>query len=536
MVTERVKGVVPNLTRFITNTLWTGAEWVTEVFISYCEMVVRAMVWVILAIFVAVALIQASIRFDINALLVLGVAVGGIGLFCFAVFSSPGRMAVEKFAQLSEIAKEEIERLSNIFFLFIVTLFYLGIDQGQRHPTLLKVFLGMMVVLFIISISPGKSRMMVKVRDRFQLLVLIPVAMMTILASVPEAITNRVINSHGFEKVTGTIATEIPFRIDEQDQVIDLTVNQPMELFERVSAVGELPKPLKGWTKDNKGKYHFWYWFDGQSNFTPAGQEIMPVTPAKVDDIVIETKRALEQKLAEEKKIADEQKAIADAEIARLKEEEEKKLKVRQDLDEIARQQQEEREKLAHQQAEAERIAWEVAQAEAREEEHRLATQPITVVSTILATDQSQDIVAVRPSESFTYRDTVIQPEESVVILGITDVKDVPADKNKYMLMLQPQMLMADEQSYDISRQTEPIQFTVRKDNLRSILKRIGIATGTAAGGAVVGAIAAGKKGAVAGAIIGGAVGTIYAVTSHGKKFQLTVGDKVPPIVIKPVP
>src|SRR3989344_134108 len=235
MVTERVKGVVPNLTRFITNTLWTGAEWVTEVFISYCEMVVRAMVWVILAIFVAVALIQASIRFDINALLVLGVAVGGIGLFCFAVFSSPGRMAVEKFAQLSEIAKEEIERLSNIFFLFIVTLFYLGIDQGQRHPLLLKVFLGMMVGLFVIAISPQKSEIMMRARNRLQKFVLVPAVLMAILASVPPAITGRVINNHWPEKMTGTVTVEIPFRIDEQDQVIDLGTQQPMEFFERVS-------------------------------------------------------------------------------------------------------------------------------------------------------------------------------------------------------------------------------------------------------------------------------------------------------------
>jgi len=533
VVENTTKGVIPNLTRLVFSSIRTGAEWVTEVFVSYCEMMVRAFVWAIFAVIVAIALIQVSIRFDSNILLVLGTAIGGLGLLYFAVISSLGRMAVEKLSQFSPIAKEEIERLSNIFFLFIVTLFYLGIDQGQRHPLLLKVFLGMMVGLFVIAISPQKSEIMMRARNRLQKFVLVPAVLMAILASVPPAITIQVTDNHWPEKMAGTVTVEIPFRIDEQDQVIDLDTQQPMEFFERVSPKGEPPKARKGWTKDKRGNYHLWTWFYEQNNSTPLGQEILPVTPAKIDDIVIETKRAREKKLAEEKRIADEKKAVVDAEIARLKEKEDRELKVCQDLEEIARQQQEEREVLARQQAEAERIAREVAQAE---EEHRLASQPISVASTILATDQSQDIVAVRPSEPFTYRDTVIQPEESVVILGITDVKDVPADKNKYMLMLQPQMLMSDEQSYDISRQTEPIQFTVRKDNLRSILKRIGIATGTAAGGAVVGAIAAGKKGAVAGAIIGGAVGTVYAVASHGKKFQLTVGDKVPPIVIKPVP
>ncbi|MDP4001642.1 MAG: hypothetical protein Q8P69_01180, partial [bacterium] len=168
MVENTTKAVIPNLTRLVFSSIRTGAEWVTEVFISYCEMVVGAMVWATLAVFIAVALIQASIRFDSNTLLVLGTTVGGLGLLYFAVISSLGRMAVEKLSQFSSIAKEEIERLSNIFFLFIVTLFYLGIDQGQRHPTLLKVFLGMMVILFVIAILPGRNRLMTGVKDRLR--------------------------------------------------------------------------------------------------------------------------------------------------------------------------------------------------------------------------------------------------------------------------------------------------------------------------------------------------------------------------------
>jgi hypothetical protein len=60
----------------------------------------------------------------------LGVVVGGGGLFYFALVSSLGRMALDWLSQLSDIAKEEVERLSNVFFIFVVTLFYLGIDQG----------------------------------------------------------------------------------------------------------------------------------------------------------------------------------------------------------------------------------------------------------------------------------------------------------------------------------------------------------------------------------------------------------------------
>ena len=34
---------------------------------------------------------------------------------------------------------------------------------------------------------------------------------------------------------------------------------------------------------------------------------------------------------------------------------------------------------------------------------------------------------------------------------------------------------------------------------------------------------------------IGAVAGTIYAMSSHGKKFQLVVGDPLPPIIITPV-
>ena len=178
---------------------------------------------------------------------------------------------------------------------------------------------------------------------------------------------------------------------------------------------------------------------------------------------------------------------------------------------------------------EAERVAREAVQ----EEERRLARLPISVTGTILApTDQSQDIMIVRPIAPFKYHGIMIQPERSVVILDITDVKSVPSDKNKYELTLQPQTLMFSGQNHYILHQTAPIQLLVKKDNSRSILKILG----GALGGAAVGAITGGKKGAVEGMAIGAVAGTIYAMSSHGKKFQLVVGDPLPPIIITPVP
>jgi len=234
-----------------------------------------------------------------------------------------------------------------------------------------------------------------------------------------------------------------------------------------------------------------------------------------------------EQKLAEEKKVADEQKAAADAETARLKAEEYSRLKTQQEARELELQQQEREAAVARQRIETERIAREAEQ----EEQRQLARQPITMASTVLGpSDQSQDIVISRPSEPFTYQGTAINPEQSFVTFDITGVKPVPSDKNKYDVTLQPQMLVSNGQKYDISRQTIPVQIVVKKDNSNSIRNILG----GAAAGALVGAIVGGKKGAAAGAAIGATAGTIYTIASHGYKFQLTAGDPVPPIVIRP--
>lgn len=529
--------MIPKLTSFLVKTVWAGAEWVTELVISYVEMVIRAMVWAILAFVVADILIQASIRFDINALLVLGAAIGGGGLFYLAVVSSPGRMAAAKFAQLSVIAQEEIERLSNIMFLIIVTLFYLGIDQGQRHPTLLKVFLGMMVALLVIAILPGKSKMMVRVRERFQIFVLVPVAMMALLAVVPEAITRRVADGHWTEKATGTVSQEIPYRLDEQDEIINALTNQPMVFFDQIGEKNsDQPRPLIGWVRDRKNQYRLYRWFEGQKNYTGTGQEIKPVTTEKMDEIIAQTKHDFERFAAENKIVEDNKaaadKATADKESARLKAEADKlkaeaaKAKAEEERGQEVQRQADE---IARQQAEVERTAQETAQ----EEQRQLALQPVSVTSTILeSADESQDIVVVRPSEQFVYQGQVIRPDQTVVVLDITDVKPAP-EKNKYLLTLQPSQLISDGQRYDISRRTGPVQLTVKKDSLWKSLKSTIIPSGI---GAAIGGVAGGKKGAIIGAIVGGVAGHVFSRVSHGKKFQLTTGDPVPVIRINPVP
>jgi len=494
------------LTKLFFSSIRTGAVWVTEAFISYCEMLVRTGLRTTVAVFVAILLIRASINYDANWLLLIGVMIGGLALLSFALVWSLVYMTARAFAELSDIAKEEIEKLSNIFFLFFVTLFYLGIDQAQRHPVPLKFFLGVMFLLFISAILPGRGQLMTFFRKRFQLLVVVPVVLITILAIVPEAIVSRVTNGHWLEKASGTVSGEVQFRIDEQDQIIDLATGRPMELFERVSPKGKAPKALKGWTRDKAGNYHLWSWFEGQNNSTSSGQEITLITLAKVDDIIIETKRALEKKLADEKNVADQQMAVAKAEAAQANAQNE----------------------AVQKRIEADRLIREIAEEERRE----LALRPIKVESTVFGKpDQGEGIIIVRPSTPFIYRGQTVQPEQSAITLNVVEVKDT-SNKKEYLLLLQPQMLITDAYRYDISQQTGAFNLTVKKDDSRSLLKILG----GAAAGAVIGGILDGKEGALKGSFVGIAVGTVYVVSAHGKKFKLMTGDKMPAIIIKPDP
>lgn len=540
--------MVPKLTRLIFSSIQASAAWAIEAFISLCEALVRAAIQSAILVLVAVILIDGSTWLQSRVLMIMGVVVGLVGFLRLAFASSIFRMGIEVLTSISATVKREVERLSDIMFVGVLTVFYLSLDKAYQHPILLFGFLCTLAVLYFATILPGESGLIGFFKPRFQWIVLVWAILLTGAAVIPESITNRVIYSHGLEKATGTITTEIPFRVDERNQIIDLTTNQPMELFERISSVGVPPKALKGWTMDEKGSYHLHLWFYGQGNWTQAGDEIQPITKGKIGDIIAWAKVIVKQKADDEQKLKDEQAVVAVATDAKAKTAEaanelqreadrraddERKLKakqaVQQAADEIAHRRQQELEALTKKRAEAERIIRDRLAAE--EEQRQLDSRPISVAGTILApTDQSKDTVVVRPSVQFTYRGSVIQPDQAVISLDITDVK--PADKNKYELTLQPQMLMSGGQRYDISRQTGLIQFIVHKDSSHSILK---ILAGAGVG-VGIGAIAGGKKGAVEGLLIGGAAGTVYAVASHGQKFQLTVGDEMPPIVIKQVP
>ncbi len=282
------------------------------------------------------------------------------------------------------------------------------------------------------------------------------------------------------------------------------------------------------WYTENSGNRKF-YKAPGFDKRT--GDSRIAITKQIVEE---EDSRRTLEKQSEEKRVADEQKAVADAEAAklqteaaRLQAEEEKRQKAQQAAEETARQQREQEIQATQQRAEAERAAQEAA----REEQLRLARQPIPVASTIMGpSDQSQDIVVTRPSTQFMYQGTTFVPEQSVVTFDITGVKP-NSDKNKYDVTLQPEMLISNGQKYDISRRAEPVQLTVKKDNSNSIRNAIIGAGVGAAGGALLG----GKKGAFAGAAIGAVAGTIIPMVSHGYKFQLTAGDPMPPVIIRPM-
>lgn len=537
--------MIPKLTKLFINTVWTGAEWATETFVSYCEAMIRAAVRTGLAVLIADLLVRASIRFDSNILLLLGIFIGSGGLFYFAVMSAPARMAAEGLSKLSAIAKQEIERLSNILFLMMVMLFYLGIDQGQQHPHLLKVFLGIMMLLFFVAILPGQSQTIVFFKKRFQLLIMVPVILMMIFSATPEAVANRIINGHSIEQVTGTVPIEISYRINGQEQIIDCATGQLLAFFDQIAAKNSTqPRPLIGWTQEKNGRYLLYRWFDGQKNFNGNGREIKPITPDKLADIITLARNELEIQAAEEQRIKEEQKAAAEAEALKRKAEE--KAAVQALADELASQQAEEARQdfpSEHSNEQAQEIV-ETAEIEPPEneaeqkqyEQEQPIVQLIPVSVTIMPPNNKfsgKDLIVVRPNKQFLYQGKPIFPYHSVITLAITKVAPA-SEKNKYTITAQPQKLIIDSivnsRTYDISSQTEPIQFMADKDDSHSWQK---ILVGTAIGTGI-GALADGKKGAAKGAFIGGGAGTVYAIASHGYKFKLTPGDSLPPIMFRP--
>lgn len=531
--------MIPKLAMFLVRTIWTGANWVSEVFVSYFEILVRTTIYAFVAIIVADILIATSIRFDSNLLLVLGVIIGGGGLLYFTVVSSPARMAAEWLSRLSTIAKQEIERLSNIFFLIMVIIFYLGVDQGQRHPMLLKVFLGMMLLLFFVVILPGQSATVLFFKRRFQMLVLAPVVLMTIFAVTPEAVANRIIYSHGLEKATGTIAVEMAYRLNDQDQIIDSTNGQPMVFFDQIAAKdSKQPRPLIGWTQDKKNQYHLYRWFDGQINYNGMGKEIKPMTTDKLDDIITQARHEAEEKAAADAEAAI-KKATADGGAPHNAVAEEEKAKQQQEKESQESQPPVNQtiETTRSEPAETETSPSEETRNEAvQENPPQPETQFIPVTVTILPPNNKfadKDLIAVRPNTQFIYQGKTIRPYQSVITLLIIDVAPT-SGKDQYMITAHPRSLIVNSgfnnQSYDIYPQTESFQFLAKKDDSHSLAK---IITGTAIG-AGIGAIIDGKKGAIKGAAIGGGAGAVYAIASHGKTFQMPTSDLLPPVMFRP--
>lgn len=535
---EEVLRMIPRLTKFFVQTIWTGADWISETFISYCEILIRTAVHAFLTVIVAVLLIKSGIYFDSNLLLLLGILIGGGGLIYFAVVSSPVRMATDWLSELSAIAKQEIERLSNIIFLFMVTIFYLGIDQGQRHPVLLKIFLGTMILLFFAAILPGQSKSIIFFKKRFQALIFIPVVLMTVLALTPEAIANRIFNGHGLEQVTGTVAMEIVYHLDNQEQIINDDNGQPIIFFDQIASKNsKQPRPLIGWTQDKKNQYHLYRWFDGQTNYNGIGQEIKPMTAVKIDDIITQAKLETQEKAADEQRLKEEQQTAAEAEALKqkIKEEEEERIKRQSELD-AANESYQKQEIQESQTITNQNVETEFPQSKESEQE---ITQPVVqlipVPVSILPPNKKfteKNLITVRPDTQFSYQDKVIRPYQSIITLAVINVEST-SEKDQYMITAQPQSLLINSiykiETHDISSRTEPIHFLAKKDNSHSIEK---IIIGTAVG-AGIGAIIDGKRGATKGAVIGGGGGAVYAIASHGKKFQLPASDSLPPIMFK---
>ncbi|KKS25504.1 MAG: hypothetical protein A2736_02875 [Candidatus Yanofskybacteria bacterium RIFCSPHIGHO2_01_FULL_41_27] len=540
--------MILKFTQLLIRTIWVGADWVTEAFVSYCEALIRAGIRAGLAVLVADILVRASIQFDSNMLLLFGILIGSGGLFYFAVISAPARIMAEGLSQLSAIAKQEIERLSNILFLIMVMLFYLGIDQGQQHPTLLRIFLGIMMLLFFAVILPGQSKTIMFFKKRFQTLVLIPVVLMTIFAATPEAIANRIFNGHILEKTTGTVAVELSYRYTEQDLIIDNSTGRPMVFFDQIAAKNsEQPRPLIGWTQDQQKQYHLYKWFDGQKNFNGFGQEIKPITTDKLNEVVKQAKFEFEKKIADKQKLADAQKAAAVSEPRpwRAAEAEALQRKAEEESSALLQQQENKIEAENAYNVETDNRLSEIEQPQNEneiippnppsenlneQEEITSPVVPLIPVNTVIMAPNNKfsgkDLIIARPNEKFVYQDKAFYPYRSIITLKITEVKPT-LEKNKYLVTAQPQSLIVDsfvnKQTYDISSQTEPIQFTAEKDDSHSWQKILG----GAAIGAGIGALADGKKGAAKGALIGGGAGTVYAIASHGYKFKLTPGDSL---------
>ncbi|MBP9822280.1 MAG: hypothetical protein KBC81_02465 [Candidatus Pacebacteria bacterium] len=501
--------MIPQLTRLFFSSVRTGAVWVTDAFVRECEAVVRAGVRMIISFAIALVLIRASVAWDSPILMAIGVFVGAIGGLYFLVRSSPSRFVLRLASRFSIEAQKEINNFSSMVFIVVVVLFYLMMEQAQRQPKILYALLGLLFMFFVGIVLPGETQSMLSFKKWFRFLLSACVISLMALTVLPESVADRVFSSHWLEQRTGTIAIEIPFLVDSQDRIIDSSTGQPMEFFERVYSKGEQPKALKGWTLDERGNYHLYKWFDKQGNANELGDEIQPITRAKIKDIVSLAKQAAARKLAEEKKTADEQKAKSDAEAVQQKAKEDEEAK-----------KYEEKEKIINDMVAVQRQEQEKVNAAAREQLYNPVLVPAVLLPPIDSWNLDSMIYA-KPGIPFMFDKSAVEPDKSFIVLKVVKVDNAP-EKGKYLLTIQPWTVITENGHHDITSFTSRIELTVSKEQA-DITRRIMPTRNPS------------PNSKLSGVIFDAVSGGIYTVVSRGKRFQLITGTSIPPIKFKPI-
>lgn len=288
-------GFIASLTRLLFKSIRIGASWVTEVFVRYCEGLVRMALYVILAIgMIGLPLIYLGLRFNLRLLTVLGVFVSGISFVVFAISAVPANMVLDVAAEHLAFARKEIDRVSNIIFVFILTMFYVSLTASTNHPELMWWFLAIMVILYFATLLPGDSKMISSFRSHFQWIILVPVGLLITATVVPASVWNRMTSGHGFEKATGTIATEIDYQVDDQDRLVYTATGKPIAVFQAIADDNGKPVPNIGWERnpawerDQKNrKFLLFNWFDKQKNVDPmTGGDIYPMTAEQLELVI----------------------------------------------------------------------------------------------------------------------------------------------------------------------------------------------------------------------------------------------------------
>ncbi|HZZ99402.1 MAG TPA: hypothetical protein VFK07_01700 [Candidatus Paceibacterota bacterium] len=536
-MTKWVIRLLGDSVEMMANALGAGAEFAIETFVTYAEFLVRNFIWSLIGVLAGIVLLKLNIRFKISFMLPLGMMLIIVSGAWFYIVSSPARIALEKIGEKWPIVRQELERLYNFLFLGLLTIFYLSLDQAWRFPKVMLVFLGILGLLMAAAIiNTPFSR---QIQHRLKWLVLIPAILLTVFAAVPQAVMNRIINSHAVERATGTVASEIPYGVDNQGRIINCapagqvncTSGPIMDLFDQIGSDKNGPRPIKGWTRDQNGHYRIYSWFEDQKNYAPTGEEILPMTLGVRDSIIAQRKMEIQAQQQEQ----EQKEALAQID-QQLQEKQQQSLEEEKRLEELHQ-----AEKNAHKKATEAEKAGQAALAELQRQKEtgqqekeardkaRLANQPVKVTAQIASVPKGQesnwpDRVPARLSQGFSLQGTKYIPDQSVVVMYITDVQQDPGNKNNYLVTLQPEAIQVGSVAHNILNQASPVQLVAPKEGGVSRFFKAIIPT---VAGAVVGGVADGKKGAVIGAAAGAAVGAALIINSHGKKFRLQTGQTI---------